>query len=246
MSLADLQQAFAAYLLGQSDAPPVGIQPLQHAQVYRNNVRLSITDALAANFPVTLALVGMDYFSQAARQFLQAHTPDRPDMACYGAAFPAFLASAPGMTDFPYVPEVARFERAMIDALLAPAAPTLTASDFAAIPHESFAGLRFTAHPSVRLIQSGFAVADVWQAHQDNPSPDLAAMVLNAPQWILVSRPGARVEWRVLSADEATFLRALLTGTPIAEAVADLPESFDLTEALVGHLRGGVFSRLHS
>ena len=245
MSLAAQQAAFAAFLVGASDAPPEGLADAHRAQIYRNNVRLSLTGALAANFPVTAALVGPDYFAQAARQFLRTHLPSRPDMACYGESFAAFLADAPGMADYPYVPEVARLERAMIEALLAPAAETLMASDFAGVPEASFAELRFVAHPSTRLVQSAFAIADIWQAHQTPHPPDLAEITLDASQGVALTRPKSLVEWRALAPDDAGFLSALLSGACIAEAVADLPDSFDLTQALLGHLQAGVFTRFH-
>jgi hypothetical protein len=246
MSLAAQQAGFAAYLLGESDTPPPGLHAPERAQIYRNNVRLSLTAALAANFPVTAKLVGEEYFAQVARHFLRAYPPSQPDMARYGADFPAFLGTAPGMADFPYVPEVARVERAMIEALLAPAAPPLAASDFAAVPEASFADLRFSAHPSTRLIQSAFAVADLWQAHQATNTPDLSGMALDRPQSLVLTRPDVRVEWQVLAPDDARFLSALLAGASIAEAVADEPEGFDLTDALLGLLRASVFTRLQS
>lgn len=245
MSLAAQQAALAAFLVGECDVPPAGLADADRAQIYRNNVRLSLTGALAANFPVTAALVGPDYFAQAARQFLRTHLPSRPDMACYGESFAAFLADAPGIADYPYVPEVARLERAMIEALLAPAAETLAASDFAEIPEASFAEVRFVAHPSTRLVQSTFAIADIWQAHQATPVPDLSGISLDASQGVALTRPGALVEWHTLDPDDARFLSALLSGARIVEAVADLPDSFDLASALLGHLQAGVFTRLH-
>ncbi|MFY8105473.1 MAG: putative DNA-binding domain-containing protein [Elstera sp.] len=244
MSLAAHQTRFAAYLSGESGSPPPGLSQPERAQIYRNNVRLSLTAALAANFPVTLALVGESYFDQAARQFLRSHLPTRPDMACYGEAFPAFLASAPGMADYPYVPEVARLERAMIEALLAAPAETLTAAAFAAVPPDGFADLRFTAHPSTRLVQSVFAIGDLWQAHQQ-PAPDLSTIAINAFQTLALCRPHTRVEWRLLTAEDARFLCALLSGASIADAVERLPDDFDLTRALLGHLQAGVFTQLH-
>jgi hypothetical protein len=54
------------------------------------------------------------------------------------------------------------------------------------------------------------------------------------------------VEWQVLAPDDALFLSALLAGASIAEAVADEPEGFDLTDALLGLLRASVFTRLQS
>jgi hypothetical protein len=244
MSLAAQQAAFAAFLVGECDAPPEGLVDADRAQIYQNNVRVSLTGALAANFPVTAALVGSDYFAQAARQFLRSHLPSRPDMACYGESFAAFLADAPGITDYPYVPEVARLERAMIEALLAPAAETLAAQDFAEVPEASFAEVRFVAHPSTRLVQSTFAIADIWQAHQAPHAPDLSGIALDALQCVALARPEASVEWRTLEPSDARFLSALLCGARIIEAVADLPDSFDLASALLGHLQAGVFTRL--
>lgn len=245
MSLTAQQAAFAAFLVGASDSPPAGLAAADRAQIYRNNVRLSLTAALAANFPVTAALVGPDYFAQAARQFLRTHLPSRPDMACYGESFAAFLADAPGIADYPYVPEVARLERAMIEALLAPAAETLVAADFAKVPEASFAEVSFVAHPSTRLVQSPFAIADIWQAHQIAKRPDLSKVALDVSQGVALARPAALVEWRALDPDDARFLSALLSGVRIADAVADLPDSFDLTQSLLGHLQAGVFTRLH-
>ncbi len=245
MSLAAHQARFAAYLSGQSETPPLGLLEGARAQIYRNTVRLSLTAALAANFPVTRTLVGEMYFGQAARQFLRTHLPTRPDMACYGEAFPAFLASAPGIADYSYVPEVARLERAMIEALLADPAETLNPAAFAAVPPDAFAHLRFLAHPSTRLVQSVYAIGDLWQAHQ-HPVPDLAAIKIDAPQSLALVRPQATVEWRLLAAADARFLCALLSGASIAEAVEWLPDDFDLTQALLGHLQAGVFTRLYS
>jgi hypothetical protein len=244
MSLAAHQARFASYLSGQSDTPPIGLIEPERAQIYRNNVRSSLTAALAANFPVTQALVGQDYFGQAARQFLRTHLPTRPDMACYGEAFAAFLVSAPGIADYPYVPDVARLERAMIEALLAEPIETVTAAAFAAVPPEEFADLRFSAHPSTRLVQSVYAIGDLWQAHQQ-PIPDLTALQIHEPQSLALVRLNRLVEWRILAADDAEFLRALISGASIAEAVETLPDDFDLTQALLGHLQAGVFARLH-
>ncbi|KJV08736.1 hypothetical protein VZ95_15815, partial [Elstera litoralis] len=116
---------------------------------------------------------------------------------------------------------------------------------FAAVPEASFAALRFTAHPSARLVQSSFAVADLWQAHQTADTPDLSSLALDEPQSLVLTRPDGRVEWRVLAPDDAQFLSGLLAGASIAEAVVDLPESFDLSEALLGLLHARAFTRLH-
>ncbi len=240
VNLASFQADFATYLCGASATPPVSSA---RANVYRNNVRLSLSAALAANFPVTEALVGAEFFAQAARQFLRDHLPDRPEMAAYGAAFPGFLVALPELAAYPFVPDVARVERAMIEALLAPDAPRLTADAFSAIPPDAFASLRFAAHPSTRLVRAAYAVADLWAAHQDG-LPDLTALDPFQPQAMLIARPDDRVEWRALAPSDAIFLDQLLSGAPIDAAIGPLPEDFDLTAALLIALQAGVFTGL--
>lgn len=240
MRLAAFQAEFAAYLCGASEAPPVD---LDRATIYRNNVRLSLSAALAANFPVTQAMVGEAYFHQAARRFLRDHLPQRPDMADYGGAFPGFLAQLPEVEAYPFLPDVARTERAMIEAFLAPQAPALTAAAFASVPPDGFADLRFAAHPSTRLVRSAYAVVDLWAAHQTD-HPDLAALDPHQPQAMLIVRRDGRIEWVSLEAEAAKFTSALLSGETIAEAIEQLPEDFDLTDALVRLLHTGVFTGL--
>ncbi len=240
MSLAAYQAEFAAYLCGGGDTPPVAPE---RATIYRNNVRLSLSAALAANFPVTQALLGDEYFHQAARVFLRDNLPKRPDMADYGAEFPGFLARLPELTDYPFVPDVARSERAMIEALLAPHAPPLTADAFATVPPDGFAGLRFAAHPSTRLVRSPYAIADLWRLHQGQ-MPDLSTFDPHRAQTLLILRPDTQIEWVALEAEAAKFASALLSGETIAEAVEPLAEDFDLTAALLHLLHLGVFSGL--
>src|SRR5213593_273970 len=97
MRLADLQSAYRDYLLtGDSAglAPAIVADAFDGAErlaIYRNNFLISLGEALKANFPVTLQLVGGGFFEQAARRFVLAHPPRRPCMFEYGAGFPDYL-----------------------------------------------------------------------------------------------------------------------------------------------------------
>lgn len=240
MSLAAFQAEFAAYLCGTADAPP---GPPDRATIYRNNVRLSLTAALAANFPVTRAMVGDDYFHQAARRFIRDHLPLRPDMADYGREFPSFLATLADLTEYPFLPDVARTERAMIEALLAPHTPPLTAETLAAVPPDEFAGLRFDAHPSTRLVRSSYAIVDLWSAHQEQ-TPDLSGLDPQRPQAMLIARPDDQVSWSGLDPEAGKFTSALLSGETIVEAMTRVREDFDLTSTLLQALQSGIFTGL--
>src|SRR5262245_48093331 len=116
-SLRELQQDFSRALLGGSDQAIAAsvrgdrLDPRQRVQIYRNHLRISLREALAATFPVIRRLVGEDYFAAVARAFVERHPPRSPVLAEYGADLPAFLAEAPNAPA--YLPDVARLEWAL-------------------------------------------------------------------------------------------------------------------------------------
>ena len=93
--------------------------PLGRLEIYRNNTLISLTEALKANFPVTVRLVDERFFRWVAQDFIRHHPPREPRLALYGAALPAFLATVPACRTVPYLAEVARLEWAICQSLQA-------------------------------------------------------------------------------------------------------------------------------
>ena len=75
------QTAFAAALLDPGLPPVEGLRawnnsdPARRFAVYRNNVLVSLVDALADTFPVVQELVGAAFFRAMARVFALANPP---------------------------------------------------------------------------------------------------------------------------------------------------------------------------
>ncbi len=76
--------AFSAALLDpQSETPTIVAGPRQKAavkryNVYRNNVTVSLIDALASIFPATQRITGVEFFRAMARFYLRAVPPTSP------------------------------------------------------------------------------------------------------------------------------------------------------------------------
>ena len=100
------QTAFAAALLDPELPPPDGLvawngsDPARRFAVYRNNVVVSLVDALADTFAVTQELVGEAFFRAMARVFALADPPKSRLMAFYGESFPNFIAGFPPVLAF--------------------------------------------------------------------------------------------------------------------------------------------------
>ena len=115
--------AFATALLDpRSGTPTVVTGPNEKAavrryNVYRNNVTVSLIDALAAVFPATQRLAGVEFFRAMARFHIRATPPTSPLLFEYGRDFPGFIATYEYARSAPWLADVAQgVERAWLDA----------------------------------------------------------------------------------------------------------------------------------
>lgn len=224
MGLAALQQAYRAYLLeGQSDGLTETIvadafDAEERLRIYRNNFLIGLGEALKANFPVTLRLVGEDFFAQAARAFVLKAPPARPCLFEYGEGFAEFLETLPDLAALPYVAEMARFEFARIGAYHAPIETLLGEAEIARVPPENLADLPIRLAAHVRLLDLRYPVAALWEAHQA-AEPDLAALdMAPRPHVLLVCRPQRALVTLQLPPEALLFLSAARESTTLARA----------------------------
>src|SRR5215475_14376749 len=91
--------AFSAALLDPEQpipsvvAGPEGKASAKRYGVYRNNVTVSLIDALAEVYPAVQRLTGVEFFRAMARFHIRAMPPTSPLLFEYGRDFPAFIES---------------------------------------------------------------------------------------------------------------------------------------------------------
>jgi hypothetical protein len=249
-SLAERQADFAAALLDPAQPAPPGLigpdgehSPRRFA-VYRNNVSVALIDALAANFPTTCRLVGQEFFHAMARAYALSEPPAAPVLLDYGAGFPGFIARFEPAVSLPYLADVARIERAWTEAYHAPEARLLDPAALSNVPQDQVAYLRFTLHPSVRIVRSRFPALTIWRMNVADgvPAPlNLAA----GGEDVLVARPEVDVEVRSIPAGGAEFITALAEGHNLVQAVKAVlaaTAGFDLAANLTALLGAGIFA----
>jgi len=247
--LAERQSEFAAALLDPRQPVPAGcVGPdgrpdEKRFAVYRNNVIASLTEALRESFPAVCRIVGEEYFRALAPIYIAERPPASPVLLEYGATFPEFLAQFEPLASLAYLPDVARIERAWLEAYHAADAAALDPASLAGVSGERMADIRFTAHTSLRVVRSSFPALTIWRMNVGDgiPGPvDLAAGGEDA----LVLRAGAEVEVRTMLPAAAQLLAMLASGRSLGEAAAAAMEvctSFDLAGHLTALLEAGVF-----
>lgn len=210
----------AAALLDPAAPAPGGAR----FAVHRNNVVAGLVTALGEAYPAVRRLVGEDFFRAAAALFVRTHPPRSPVMLLYGAEFPDWIAAFPPAGGLPYLPDVARLERAWLEAFHAADAEPIDGAQLAAIPAARVAAVRFRPHPSLRLVASIHPIVSLRAGSPAN---------LAAAETAVVARPGVEVSVRDAAPGEATLLAALLRGAPFG-ALAEVAAggAFDLAAEL--------------
>jgi len=117
--LAALQAEMAqALLAGRFQAVEPRLQPGliragEALSVHRDTALGGLVNALSLSFPTVLALVGEDFFDQAALAYVEQSPPSSAWLTGYGAGFADFLATYEFAEDLPYLADVARFDFAV-------------------------------------------------------------------------------------------------------------------------------------
>jgi uncharacterized protein len=248
-AMTDYPAAFAQALLRPDRAAPdcvngpFGKGVRKRFNVYRNNVTVSLIDALADIFPATQRIVGATFFREMARLFVRQYPPLSPLLFLYGREFPEFIDRFEHTQSMPWLGDVARIERAWLDAYHAADAPTCTPESIAGVDSGALGALTFRAHPAMRIVPSRFPAVTIYSANRlDGPVEPITSDV---PEQALVTRPKLDVAVRILPAGGAAFLTALASGKTLAEAAeagASDTEAFDLAANISGMLEAGAFS----
>lgn len=191
--------------------------------VYRNNVTVSLAEALADSFGTVRQFVGDAFFRTAAVHYLRRHPPRSALLWRHGEGFPGFLATYAPAAGLPMLPDLARLEWLRQVAYRAPDAEVLSTDELARLLADParLPGLRLALVPSVQVLRSAHPVVSLWRAHQD---PDASA--------VRPAEPGAGPEAALVHRDEddavvipvchalASFVEALAAGDPLGDAVA--------------------------
>src|SRR5215469_9235587 len=248
-SQASYAAAFAASLLDPGSATPfavagpAGKRVDKRYNVYRNNVTVSLIDALAAVYPAVQRITGVDFFRAMARSHIRATPPSSPLLFEYGRDFPTFIEQYEYARPMPWLADTARIERAWLDAYHAADAEPLSPAALATFPQERLADLVFTAHPATRIICSEFAAVTIFAANRS--SEPVGRIDASLPEDALITSPDLDVAVRHLPPGGAVFLTHLISRHSLSKAAASAlaaSPAFDLAGSIAGMLQAGAFT----
>ena len=242
------QGAFAQALLDPHQSVPPGIvtwnqsDPARRLAVYRNNVMVSLVDALAQTFTVTQTLVGEEFFRAMCQVFVRENPPRVRVLSSYGDELPRFIGQFAPAASLPYLADVARLEMQRLQALHAADAPAMAPHDIAAIVQDPqrLPVVRWQLAPSLRVFRSPHAVVSLWAAHQDSSGLSIGSIDLQQAETALVFRCELNVLVWQPPPGVADLVDSLSQGLPLdaaCELAFDTAPDFDLSLSLASLMR---------
>lgn len=241
------QTAFRTALLDAAQPIPEGLIDAQgqpagaRYSVYRNNVAVSLSEALETGFPAVAKLIGPENFAKAAGIFLRQSPPTSPLMMHYGAGFPAFLGGLEPLKSIGYLADVARLELALRKSYHAADHTPLDPAQLQELDEDQLMGARLILAPSAIMLRSQWPLQSIYRFTMTEGAPQPTAQ----PEDILINRPEFDPEPHLLPTGAGDFIESIAKGQSFGEALTHAGEDFDLGATLGLLLHGGALTDIH-
>lgn len=198
---------------------------------YRGNGLAHAVNALRAQFPTVLAMLGGAAFDAVCARHWRRRPPLQGDLAWVGGEFPQTLAEQDDPQPWPWLADCARLDLALWQVLFDPPA-AFGETDLRMLAEGDPASLRLRLAQGTRLLESPWPIVTLWRAHrqaraQSGPGALRAAM-RQPGETALVWREGLRTQCAELAPEDARWLRALRTRPTLGSALDAVTDDFDI------------------
>ena len=212
--------------------------------VYRNNVVLGLSNALAESFPVIRKLLGDENFYSLAKIYVCAHPPKTPLMMYFGADFSQFLKLFSPLAHLPYLADVALLEQYRRESYHSADATPINPAALADIPESNLPNIRLRLQPSMRTIVSPYPILSIWRYNMTDDQSPLPA----TGEQVLLARPFAEVEMRQLPEGAVQFLIGLNSRSTLEKSIAlgtRAAPNFDVAAQISGLLAANLIVEIY-
>lgn len=228
-----------------------GMPAEQRVAIYRDAYRARLVECLSDDYPGVAHLLGAEAFRDLCHDYIR-DVPPGGSLNFYGARFAEHcLHYAPCHAGF--ASDLAGLEWALVKAVHGSDARKLAPERLAELSMADWETATLVPSPTLTLLATTFRVNEYLQILRDGGAPEPASHP--APGWVVVCRSGLDV-WRIdLPRQLAGVFAALLSGMPLASALADVASeplvadelgdpTLVLQQAFAEWMRAGCFSAI--
>ncbi len=202
---------------GGLDAIVLGDERLSaeaRVDIYANMYFYRIRDALMEDYPATLAALGADNFHNLVTGYILGYPPSEPSISDCGRYLADYLRDHPMRESAPFVADLAKLERAIVEVFQGPDVAALEPNSLRATKPEDWPAMKLNIHPSARILALDWRVSELLRAVEENREWKAAEQ---GAVKVLVWRRNTRVFYRDLDKAEADALAAAVRGATFAK-----------------------------
>jgi hypothetical protein len=225
--LQKLEADFLAFLLtgdtcitGQIvDQAPVGRET--RLAIYANAYRVRLRETLETDHEMLGLYMGDDLWDRMVDGYIDDHPSSYRSLRQYGDALSEWLRDNPPFTDYPWISELALFERRLLVSFDAADSRRVGTDELVALPAMRWPNIRLRFHPSVQPLRVESNCVEIWQALKAGETPPDAATQPDS-WWLLWRGEDRLTQFRSLPAEESVLLHHFLAGGDFAGACEQL------------------------
>jgi hypothetical protein len=209
MTLADVESAFRALLLGKDETLMEGADPARQ-RLYRTLVRGNLSWAIRRAVPVLRKLAGEESVHALVTRFLDEKAPRTRLVRVIPIEFAAWAHALPAH-ELPHAAagELAQWEALEIDVVMAP-----EVAELSGVTGDPVDGARIETHPSTRLAAYRHPVHTLTTSSTQWPA------LAREPALVLAWRSLEKLTWQALDGGTAKVLVETSAGAAIGDAFA--------------------------
>ncbi|HLG19205.1 MAG TPA: DNA-binding domain-containing protein [Bdellovibrionota bacterium] len=220
-TLEEAQKALKSLILHDGESNDAGFDHAERLSVYAEGFFARLHEALQESYELVYRVVGEEESYALIHDYLHDFTPRSYNITEAGASFPEFLERHSVRETFPYLPDLARFEWAIVRAFHSKTETPLNRAALQELSPEQWDRVRFSFQPAVSVISSPWPIYDLWKARK---KPDAEFPVPGKSDrracHIVVYRSQFDVMTLEIETGEAELLRLLMNGSALGYACA--------------------------
>ena len=220
-----------------------GLSGARRLGIYQHSIANSLCDALGGVFEVVNKLVGDEFFTHIAKNYVRAHPSSTGNVHDFGQAFPEFLEKFPGLEALPYLPDVARLEWAYHAAFHSPIGSMLNIDKLAQVPESKYDRLKLLLSPACFLLHSEYPVLHIWQVNQDGYDDSDTVSLDEGGVDLAIVREGNQIVFHSLLPGAFVMLNAALDGKSFNDS-CEIVLKLDANSDVGKFLQDAVMNRL--
>lgn len=197
--------------------------------IYRNAYQARLIEALQTTFPVLYQYLGSEQFSELCAAYIDACPSTFKSIRWYGDQLANFLLKNTYYKKFPYLSELALFEWHLAEAFDAADSAVLTIEEMARISPEDWESICFTIQPAFSYFEFRWNILAIWQALQDEKTPDNPAKLKQKTPCILWRREFTP-QFIELTEIESVAINEIVQGHTFGEMCIKLSDYFSEEE----------------